>query len=406
MDPATLIDTATPEPLLVVGSLPPRGRDLDLLVPATAANTLAELLAANGFHTHADTWVRFRDCTAQVVELIPASDFSLGPNQIDQLFAEAHPIAGLKSLMQPASHHWLLITARRVAEEAKLSDKRRAFVTSIDESGAWQRAAEIAPLWGAQQALEDLEHALEGRQPSSWRLRAVTARARRYHRGKLITVSGLDGSGKSTQAEGLEQALSMLGYPVVRVWTSLTAHPLLARIAAPARLVVGGQQEREDEDNQRPPAGEDQDRLTRLRESRPLLQLAWVTFVAIMNAWWQARAVRPHLLRGRIVICDRYTLDSAVHLRYRYGAQHRYRVQLALIRLLSPTPERGYLLDVSAETAYARNQEYTLEQTEQRARLYSEEHRALSVERLDGSRPRQDLCEQLALEVWRALRTE
>jgi thymidylate kinase len=228
----------------------------------------------------------------------------------------------------------------------------------------------------------------------------------------VIALSGLDGSGKSTQAEALEQALNALGYPVVKIWTSVTAHPSLGLLAAPARALLGHKRRAQPTGLQpglqpgAPAAGEDDDRLTRLRESRRWLHLSWVSVVATIHAWWQARALRPHLLRGRVVICDRYTLDSLVHLRYRYGAQHRYRLQLALIRLLSPRPTRAYLLDVSPETAYARNQEYTREQTKLRARLYREDYPALGVTRLDGERSREELCEQVALEVWSELRTE
>jgi thymidylate kinase len=254
--------------------------------------------------------------------------------------------------------------------------------------------------------MRELEVALDGRTPNAWRLRALAARAGRYRPGALVAISGLDGSGKSTQAEGLEHALNALGYPVVRVWTSLSAHPSLARVAAPVRTVLRHRRESSGKGQQRPSAGEDSDPLTHLREGNPLLQRMWIGFVAIMNAWWVLRAVRPHLLRGRIVICDRYTLDSIIHLRYRYGAERHYRAHLSLIRLLSPTPLRAYLLDIAPETAYARNQEYTRGQIELRARLYREEHAGLDVLRRDGERPPEELCQQLALEVWSALREE
>ena len=53
MDTVELIDRATPEPVLVIGSLPPGGRDLDLLVHPAAERALAEALRANGFHAQA-----------------------------------------------------------------------------------------------------------------------------------------------------------------------------------------------------------------------------------------------------------------------------------------------------------------------------------------------------------------
>lgn len=399
MDLTRLIDLATPEPILVIGSLPPAGRDLDLLVRPAAAAALAEALAGAGYHRVGRTWARFAECGAEVVELIAAQDFGLDTEQLDLLFGEAEPIAGLTHLARPAAHHRLLILANKLAAERELSAKRRDAATREDED-AWRLARETAPRWGAQAVLSDLERALRGNPPRS---RSVLARIRHRRAGALIAFSGLDGAGKTTQVEGLERALSALGYPVVTVWTSMAGHPSLARVAAPVRMLLLGRARMWRGDVERPAAGEDADRLTLLRERTPLVHFAWVSFVAAMNAWWQARAVRPNLLRGRIVICDRYTLDSLVHLRYRYGEHRRYRAHLALIRLLSPRPLRAYLLQVSPAAAYARNQEFTPAQVEQRARLYAQEHEALGVICLDGERPREELCAQIALEVWSAL---
>jgi thymidylate kinase len=411
---AALIDAVAVEPVLVVGSPPPEGRDLDLLVRPGAAAQLADALEARGFRAAGRTWVRFAGCDAQVVELIPAADLGLAEPESERLFAAARPLAGLRSLLRPCAHHRLLLAARRACAEGTLSAKGRALVEGLGKED-WRQARRAAPGWGAAGALRDLERALDGEPPRAWRARAAIARARQHRPGALIALSGLDGSGKSTQARGLARALGRLGYPTVEVWTSATAHPLLGRVAAPLRMLLGRSRPSEQHpdgqrppalgaDGQRPPAGEDEDRLARLRERWPWLHWSWVSFVAATNAWWQARAVRGHLLRGRVVICDRYTLDSIVHLRYRYGERHRYRAQLALIRLLSPRPLRAYLLDVSPATAYGRNQEYTPEQNELRARLYRQERARMGVASLDGERSREELCAELAEAVWEALR--
>lgn len=408
MDAATLIDRAAPEPLLVIGSVPPAGRDLDLMVRPAAQAPLEKLLAGNGFHQgRGHLWVRFAAGTAEIVELIPIRLLDVGDPELEQLFADARPVNGFPALLRPAAHHRLLMAARRVEREARIDPKRRRVAADPEaDEQAWQRARELAAGWGLAGALDEFSGALEQQAPSSWRLRGALARVDRYRSGAVISLSGLDGSGKSTQGELLVETLTKLGYPTVMVWTSLVAHPSLAKVAAPVRALLGQRKHPEGVAELWPPAGEDDDPATRLRERSALLGLAWVTFVAAVNGWWQMRAIRPHLLRGRIVVCDRYTLDSVVHLRYRYGEHRRYRLQRAIIRLFSPRPLRSYLLDVPPSVARARKQEYTSAQNELRARLYREEHQRLGAQRLDGERPRDELAAQIGLDVWSALCAE
>jgi len=130
----------------------------------------------------------------------------------------------------------------------------------------------------------------------------------------------------------------------------------------------------------------------------------WVTIVALAHASAQRREVRPHLRRGAVVICDRYTLDAAAHLRFRYGERRPFRFQIGLVRRLSPRPLRGYFVDVPPETAYARKAEqYSLADLTRQAELYHEESARLGVHKIDGERPREDLCAKIAEDVWRAL---
>src|SRR5438477_12903401 len=98
MDTVELIDRATPEPVLVIGSLPPGGRDLDLLVHPAAERALAEALRANGFHAQGRVWARFSDCTAHVVELTPASALGLDGAELERLFGDAPTVDGSSSL--------------------------------------------------------------------------------------------------------------------------------------------------------------------------------------------------------------------------------------------------------------------------------------------------------------------
>jgi hypothetical protein len=60
---AHTIDSLTDERVLVFGSVPPGGRDLDLLVP-TGADRLAEDLVDHGFLQKGRHLVRFERCSA------------------------------------------------------------------------------------------------------------------------------------------------------------------------------------------------------------------------------------------------------------------------------------------------------------------------------------------------------
>ena len=65
--PAEIVDAAAPARVLVFGSLPGSGRDLDLLVRDADLPPIEQALAREGFRNRGDEWVRFRDCTADAV---------------------------------------------------------------------------------------------------------------------------------------------------------------------------------------------------------------------------------------------------------------------------------------------------------------------------------------------------
>ena len=106
----------------------------------------------------------------------------------------------------------------------------------------------------------------------------------------------------------------------------------------------------------------------------------------------------------RVVIFDRYVLDAIVYVRHRWGHGRSLRWQCRLIQALARGPLGAYLLDVAPETAYARKRDFPLENLQGRANLYREHWPALGVRRLDGERPRGELCEEIAREVWSLLR--
>jgi thymidylate kinase len=122
--------------------------------------------------------------------------------------------------------------------------------------------------------------------------------------------------------------------------------------------------------------------------------------ITLANASSQWKLMHRQLLRGGVVICDRYTLDSIVELRYSYGRTRRYRAARAALRSLYPTPVRAYFLDVSPEAALERKGEWGIRWLTEHRDLYLEECERLGVRMLDGEQPQADICAEIAREVW------
>lgn len=157
-----LVDALLTEDVLIAGSPPPAGRDLDLLVRPPAQRALAGGLRAAGFRASAGaSWVRALADGEQEVELIPAAEWSLGRAELAALFADASALAPYEGVMLPAPHHTLLIIAR-YAHGRPLVQKRllRARAALAEDAGALVRARELATAWGVQDALGALAEQL------------------------------------------------------------------------------------------------------------------------------------------------------------------------------------------------------------------------------------------------------
>lgn len=436
------IDALAGERVLIYGSLPPEGRDLDLLVRPAAARDIRQGLVDRGWLSRGARCAWFHDCTVEVIELLPAAGLGLPERQLESLFAEAQLCDGTAHLCHPAPAHALLILARRYGRgDGRLAAKHRRRIEVLVERqpDVWEVAALEAPPWGAQTALRGLrathsadvvlgparraaaiqeELTSRGEPRASARMRAwrsaVSLPSRR--RGFVVTLSGLDGAGKSTQATALRDTLDRLGIGTEVQWTSLSAHPpflhtltgsvnTLLHAASglvPARATAGVRRATASAPDQ---VGSSPETLAgRLRQRSRMVGAGWTSLLALRAGLAHRRVARPHLSRGRVVICDRYVLDSQVQLRHQYPELGHAALQSWLVRTLSPKPDLAVFLQVSAHTASTRKADYELSENERRARLYDEEATKLGVMRLDGERPRAEVCAELATRVWSALR--
>ena len=445
IEAARIIDARLEGRALMLGPLPPEGRDLDLVVRGPEREAAASALAAEGFlprgprmtprRRWVEQWARFRGDSAFSVDLNPAERLGLPDPELAALFDEAHPLDGMVHIARPAPHHVLLLAARRLARHGVLDAKRRARIERalVEDPGAWKVAWERAPQWGLHPALPLLQATYEtgAAVPRFARARAVASllragggglwgevlarrvRSKLPRRTRVVSLSGLDGAGKSSQTKALQRTLEALGVDVIVDWMPLGHSPryrtirllrssanaalrLVKRVRGPKGSPPGGEAAAANVKPTSPAKA--------LRQRSDAVTHCWATVVALHQALQHRKTTLRHLGSGKVVVFDRYTLDAAAQLRYFYGSHHGFRFQKWLVQRVSPKARRSYFLEVRPETAFARKEHhYDFEGLRKHAELYAEEAPSLPIVRLDGERPREELSEQIGREVWEAV---
>lgn len=438
-----LIDSVIQNRVLVYGALPPEGGDLDILARPTELRAIREALVAEGFVPIRRMLVRFRPGHCEMVELTPADAWRLPPIELAAVFAEAEPLAGTQWLARPSPHHALLIRARKAVRRQPSPQKLRSRMAAAlaGEPDAWRRAEIRAVAWKADYALRLLRiaYARDGHAPPLVRWRAIIeqyggSEARgmrgwlrlmrellprwltpRFRRTYVVTFSGLDGSGKSTQARLLRDALRAMGQDAVVVWAGIGTNRSLRVIKTPIKRAlrllphVGPFKElarraASSPDGKPHPLAEPGADTRRHGAGFALATQIWMIVMALVNVCSLRKTLLRSFGKGRVIIFDRYTLDSAVRLQHWYGSSLSSRLVIWLVRLLNKRPLRAYFLEAPPRVVFDRKPEWDLHDLECRATFYDDEYARLGVRHLDGTRPVEDLFAEIASDVWSALR--
>jgi dTMP kinase len=208
-----------------------------------------------------------------------------------------------------------------------------------------------------------------------------------HRRGRLISFSGIDGSGKTTQVELLQDRLKQNGVETLKVWSRwrpLLSLPLLQVLRRTGQVQV-----------------HKADFLSIVEFRGPKnesIESLWCFATQLENLLKTTLKILLPLTLGRTVICDRYALDLLVDgMSDLHDPPSRMRLGFKLLRLL-PRPDWAFLIDIDAEAAYGRKPDLpSVSHNVNRIRLYLSLYNQAGVKVMDGRRS----PEIIHQDVWR-----
>lgn len=209
--------------------------------------------------------------------------------------------------------------------------------------------------------------------------------------GRLIVLEGVDGSGTTTQARLLGQALTQLGRQAV-----LTAEPTTGPVGVLLRKALTHS-------------------LLDAREMPVELDFAALALLfAADRLDHNTRVLRPALAAGKAVISDRYTLSSLLYQSLTAPPDRDWLPWLRQINAQALVPDLVLVLDVPAKTASERRQSrggaaelFERERLQQRlCEAYATAESAwpgVDIRHLDGARRADDVAREILEHVLQLL---
>lgn len=190
-------------------------------------------------------------------------------------------------------------------------------------------------------------------------------------RGLIVSFSGIDSSGKTTQIELLRERARGRGRGVIYLWGRVGYTGLFGALKWAARRLLG---------SRIPAQGDLKGRERALRQG--WLRRLWLTLALLDLLRLYALRVRLERLRGRFVICDRYVWDSLIDVRLGFADDRVERWWLwRLVERCAPRPDRALLFTVPVEESVRRSnlKREPFRETPQRLAERAEEYAKLSL---------------------------
>lgn len=162
----------------------------------------------------------------------------------------------------------------------------------------------------------------------------------------LITFSGLDGAGKSTQIELISNWLDKQGVPAVRMWARGGYTPGFELLKRLLRRVSG---------KRLPPPGNSTAR--QVQFNRPLISRIWLGVAMLDLAIYWGLFLRWQRFLGRAVVCDRYLDDTRLDFQKNFPKIAFERsFAWKMLSSISPRPDIALLLWIPVSESLRRSQ--------------------------------------------------
>ncbi len=186
--------------------------------------------------------------------------------------------------------------------------------------------------------------------------------------GLLVTISGVDGSGKTLQVERLRDAFATCDLRVKCVWARGASSKGVGTVLRAGKSVLSSSQDdaptleavaeaaRAHGAASRGEAARFEERQRRLRN--PVARWIFSVVYALDLSWPYVVKARAHVLTGNVTICDRYIYDALVDYALFTGTSpSQPPMALNVLRALVPRPRAAFILDVEPAEALRRKPE-------------------------------------------------
>ncbi len=212
-------------------------------------------------------------------------------------------------------------------------------------------------------------------------------------RGMLIAFSGIDGSGKTSYARALVEALGSCGLKASHVWTRVGSQKGFQTLVKRwTRKAIKPDRPAD------PVLPAERFQKTRAMLSHGWRSSAWKAVNMIDLCLFYNLSLRLRLLRRQVVVCDRYVPDIFVDLHV-YDRRTPRLVWLRLLRWSLPKPAINILFSAPVELAIERSsdsEQPCMESLEIQTRLYGQAAESLDLAVLDsGHRRFEEVCDDV-----------